>query len=164
MRVIGGRLGGRRFISKEGLYNILQNRVDFTEIRFLDLFGGTGNHCYEMLSRGAISATYVDKFPACIRFVKQTASEFGIEEELTIIRSDVRRYIQNCLESFNLIFAGPPYGLPWLDDIPDLVFDHDLLKEGGSLILEHNPHHNFEQHGRFEESRHYGQTIFSFFK
>lgn len=178
MRIISGKLGGRRFsppadkwptrpttdISKEGLYNILQNKIDFTEINFLDLFGGTGNHCYEMLSRGAISATYVDKFPACIRFVKRTSSEFGIDEELNIIRSDVRKFIQNTSASFDVIFAGPPYGLKWLDDIPDLIFDHELLREDGLFILEHNPDHNFEQHKQFVESRNYGQTIFSFFE
>ena len=60
MRIIGGKFGRRRFnppannwptrpttdYAKEALYNILQNRIDFEETKMLDLFGGTGNHCY----------------------------------------------------------------------------------------------------------------------
>lgn len=143
---------------------MLQNRIDFEDIRFLDLFGGTGNHCYEMLSRGAQSATYVDKFPACVRFAKKMANEFQLEDKMTVVHSDVRKYVGSASDSYNLVFAGPPYGLPWLDDIPNLLFESNVLSEDALLILEHNPNHNFEQRPRFVESRNYGQTIFSFFE
>ena len=85
MRIIGGEFKGRKFIppaknwptrpttdfAKEGLFNILQNRLDFSETKFLDLFGGTGNHSYEFISRGCTDVTYVDKFPGCVAFVKK---------------------------------------------------------------------------------------------
>lgn len=178
MRIIGGELGGRRFsppadkwptrpttdISKEGLYNILQNRVDIEDAVFLDLFGGTGNHCYEMLSRGAKSATYVDKFGPAVKFATKMAEEFGLSDRMMIQRMDVKKYIAQCQETFDLIFAGPPYPLPWLNEIPEMVLGNGLLKEGGTFILEHNPNHNFESLTRFRQSRHYGQTIFSFFE
>ena len=178
MRIIGGRLKGRRFdppadkwptrpttdISKEGLYNMLQSRVDIEDADFLDLFGGTGNHCYEMLSRGARSATYVDKYGPAIGFVKKQAKLFDLEEFMTIWKADIRKFIEKSEDNFDLIFAGPPYGLPWLDDIPDMVLSKGLLREGGLFIMEHNPHHAFEDHPRYIEQRNYGQTIFSFFK
>ena len=143
---------------------MLFSRIEFDDIDFLDLFGGTGNHCYEMISRGAGSATYVDQFGQCVSFAKKMAKELAIEDQMKIIRSDVRKYVAACDISYDVIFAGPPYGLKWLDDIPDLILNNSLLKEDGLLILEHNPDHNFESHSRFVETRNYGQTFFSFFK
>ena len=178
MRIISGKFKGRKFFppaknwptrpttdfSKEGLFNILQNRIDFEEITMLDLFGGTGNHSYEFISRGCTDVTYVDKFNGCIAFVKQTAAELEIEEYLKIVRSDVFKFVNHCNRQFDYIFAGPPYGLPTIDTIPDLIFEKKLLKEDGLFVLEHNPNHGFEDHAKFEEERNYGKTIFSFFK
>ena len=178
MRIIGGFLGGRRFnppadkwptrpttdISKEGLYNILVSSRDLEGIAFLDLFGGTGSHCYEMVSRGASSAVYVDQYPACVSFVRRTSSQFEIDDKITILRMDVRKFIKRTDKKFDIIFAGPPYGLKWLDDIPDFIINSEILKPDGILILEHNPNHDFSHHDHYLESRNYGQTIFSFFK
>lgn len=177
MRIIGGKFKGRRFtppaknwptrpttdFAKEGLFNILTNHFDFSELRVLDLFGGTGNHSYEFISRGCTDVTYVDKFPGCVTFVRKLAAELGIQSELRIVRADVFKFIEHCPEQFDYIFAGPPYGLPNLDEIPDLIFQHQLLCEGGWLVLEHNPHHHFESHPHYLQERHYGKTIFSFF-
>jgi len=136
MRVISGFLGGRRFdppakkwptrpttdISKEGLYNILQNRIDFEEIKMLDLFGGTGNHCYEFISRGCLDTTYVDKYGPAHRFVKETSETWDITDHIRLIKMDVGAYIEQSPESFDFIFAGPPYPLKWLPEIPDRIF------------------------------------------
>ncbi|MDF1696467.1 MAG: RsmD family RNA methyltransferase [Saprospiraceae bacterium] len=178
MRIIGGEFKGRRFnppaknwptrpttdFSKEGLFNILQNRIDFSETKMLDLFGGTGNHCYEFISRGCEDATYVDKFGGCVAFVKKTASTLDIEDRLTIVKSDVFKFIRTVQHKYDYIFAGPPYPLPILDSIPDEIFKYELLKEEGLFVLEHNPNHDFKKHGRYIEERNYGTTIFSFFK
>lgn len=178
MRVLGGSLKGRRFTppaknwptrpttdySKEGLYNILMNRIDFEETRFLDLFGGTGNHCYEMISRGCKDATYVDRFKACVRFVERTSEVFNISEFLSIFQMDVFKFIEQSSESYDLIFAGPPYALKTIDSIPNLIIQKALLNEDGFLILEHNPNVKFDNHQNLFEQRTYGQTIFSFFK
>ena len=75
MRIVGGELGGRRFnppnnmpytrpttdLAKEGLFNILQHQLDFTELKTLDLFGGTGSISYELASRGVPDLTIVEK-------------------------------------------------------------------------------------------------------
>ena len=103
MRVIGGTLSGRKFnppaknwptrpttdYAKEGLFNILNNKFDFEELKVLDLFGGTGSHSYEFISRGCKDVTYVDKFGGCVAFAKKTAQEFKIEEYLKIVKLDV---------------------------------------------------------------------------
>lgn len=178
MRIISGSLRGHRFhppadkwptrpttdISKEGLYNILQNRIDFEAISMLDLFGGTGNHCFECISRGCRDTTYVDKYRPAIRFVRQQAAEWQIEDFIQIIAADVKKYIVQATRKYDYIFAGPPYPLPWLDKIPRMIALHDLLADDGLFVLEHNPDHQFEDDPWFVECRHYGQTRFSFFK
>lgn len=178
MRIIGGRFRGHRFtppakkwptrpttdISKEGLYNILANRIDFEEIKFLDLFGGTGNHCYECISRGCEDATYVDKFPGCVAFVKQMTQKLDIEEYLQIYKMNVFTFIKNSEEQYDYIFAGPPYPLKNIPEIPDLILDKGMLAEGGTLVLEHNPNVDLSDHPQLTDKRNYGQTIFSFFQ
>ena len=177
MRIIGGRFKGHRFtppakkwptrpttdISKEGLYNILANKIDFQDIRFLDLFGGTGNHCYECISRGCEDATYVDKFPGCIAFVKTMAEKLEIEEYLDIRKMNVFTFIKKCEQQFDYIFAGPPYPLRNIPEIPDLIIAKNMIAENGLLVLEHNPNVDMKGHPNLVDQRNYGQTIFSFF-
>ncbi|MBK7634918.1 MAG: RsmD family RNA methyltransferase [Saprospiraceae bacterium] len=178
MRIIGGFFKGRKFIppaknwptrpttdfAKEGLFNILNNKIDFEEVIMLDLFGGTGNHSYEFISRGCTNVTYVDKFQGCIDFVQKTAGELKIEDKIKIIRSDVFRFLQSNIRQFDYIFAGPPYPLPNLNTIPDVIFQTETLAPDGLFVMEHNPNHDFKSHNRFVEARNYGTTIFSFFK
>lgn len=177
MRIISGEFKGRRFnppaknwptrpttdISKEGLYNILQNRIDFSETKMLDLFGGTGNHCYEFISRGCTDATYVDNFYGCVQFVTKISMELGIEDRITIHRMDVFKFIKQSMTTYDFIFAGPPYPLPNLRSIPEEIFKANILRQNGIFVLEHNPDHDFSQNPHYVEQRHYGTTIFSFF-
>lgn len=178
MRIIGGQFKGRKFyppaknwptrpttdFAKEGLFNILTNHFNFEDLKVLDLFGGTGNHGYEFISRGSKDVTYVDKFGGCVAFVKKIAKELEIEDAITIIKSDVFRYMKFAQKPFDYIFAGPPYGLPTIDMIPDLVFQYELLAEDGWFVMEHNPNHSYKDHPNYFDQRHYGKTIFSFFK
>ena len=177
MRIIGGKFGRRRFnppannwptrpttdYAKEALYNILQNKIDFEETKMLDLFGGTGNHCYEFLSRGSTDVTYVDSFGKCVAFVKKTANELDVKEDLTVLKSDVFRFIKSTNQQFDFIFADPPYNLKALNQLPDLILDNDLLAVDGMLVIEHDQQNSFEEHKRFVEVRKYGGCMFSFF-
>jgi len=177
MRIVGGKFRGRRFhppanqwptrpttdFAKEGLFNILLNRIDFEGTKMLDLFGGTGNHTYEAISHGCRAVTYVEKHYPCIKFVKETCSKLGIENHVQIVKSDVAKYLKRSAEAFDYIFAGPPYGLPWLDDIPDMVLGGPWLSQQGLFVLEHNQQHDFKGHLNFQELRTYGGTHFSFF-
>lgn len=178
MRIISGKFKGRRFhppadkwptrpttdFAKEGLFNILVNHLDFEGLKVLDLFGGTGSHSYEFISRGCKDVTYVDKFGGCLKFVKKTAEKLDIQDFIKIVNSDVFKFIERTTEKYDYIFAGPPYPLPTLDTIPSKIFEHDLLKSGGWLVLEHNPNHRFDDDPHFFQKRNYGKTIFSFFE
>lgn len=178
MRIIGGKFKGRRFsppankwptrpttdYAREALFNILHHRIALDEVSVLDLFGGMGGHTLEFLSRGAADVCYVDSHGGCVRFVRETLREWGCGKTAEVFRMDVFRYLKGCMRQFDYIFADPPYQLPTVDLLPDLIFERELLTEGGLFVLEHGTQHSFEQHPRFSEERTYGSTIFSFFE
>src|ERR1700722_7554929 len=156
MRIIGGDLGGRRInppskmphtrpttdIAKEGLFNILQNNIDFENLKTLDLFGGTGSISYELASRGAQKLTVIEKDFVMNDFIKKTANELKLEN-LTVLKSDVFKFLEHCTERFDLIFAGPPYALTNIDDLPKLIAEKKLLTPNGWFVLEHTPRNNY---------------------
>jgi 16S rRNA (guanine966-N2)-methyltransferase len=177
MRIISGSMGGRRInppaimpytrpttdIAKEGLFNILQNQLDFEELKTLDLFGGTGNISYELASRGVNDLTIVEKDQQMSSFIKKTAESLQLQN-FKVVKSDVFRFIEHCYEKFDFIFAGPPYALQTIDDLPKLIFEKQLLNEGGWFILEHTPRNNYESFAFFKSARNYGTTVFSIFR
>ncbi len=146
------------------MFNILSNQVDFEELKVLDLFCGTGNIAYECVSRGCVDTTCVDKFYGCIKFVKETAKELGLDDELKVIKSDVFKFIKNAKTTYDFIFADPPYALPKIEALPDLIFEHELLSDEGCFVMEHSSRNKFEAHPNFDFSRRYGDSVFSFFK
>jgi 16S rRNA (guanine966-N2)-methyltransferase len=175
MRIIGGYLGGRRIqppgnmphtrpttdIAKEGLFNILENNLDLSSLRTLDLFGGTGCISYELASRGAADLTIVEKDPVMHGFIVKTAK--ALDLSLRIVKSDVFRYMQDCKEQYNFIFAGPPYALTTIDELPRLVFEYRLLHPRGWFVLEHTPRNDYKKFKGYRTERSYGTTIFSIF-
>lgn len=177
MRIIGGELGGRKInppakmpftrpttdMAKEGLFNILENNLELEKLRTLDLFGGTGSISYELASRGVKDLTVVEKDPAMFSFIQKNARELGFEPFYKVIRTDVFRFIEQCTEQFDLIFAGPPYALTTIDDLPRLVVEKNLLRDQGWFVLEHTPRNNYEGYPLFVTQRNYGTTIFSIF-
>jgi 16S rRNA (guanine966-N2)-methyltransferase len=177
MRIIGGEHGGRRFnppnnmpytrpttdIAKEGLFNVLQHKLDFTELKTLDLFGGTGSISYELASRGVNDLTIVEKDSSMYEFIKKTAAALRIEN-LKAVKMDVFKFIENCTDKFDFIFAGPPYALTTIDDLPKRIFEKQLLNPNGWFVLEHTPRNDYKAFPFYKMERNYGTTIFSIFE
>ncbi|GAA4469774.1 16S rRNA (guanine(966)-N(2))-methyltransferase RsmD [Nemorincola caseinilytica] len=176
MRIVGGIFGGRRFsppariparptteVAKEGLFNMLNNSMDLEGIKTLDLFGGTGSISYELASRGAGHLTIVERDPVTVDFIKKTIQELGIKDKMDLIRNDVFKFMKQNTEKYDLIFAGPPYALDTIDDLPKLVFDLQMLLPGGTFVLEHTPRNDYQNHPRFARIKNYGTTVFTFF-
>lgn len=176
MRIISGKWGGRRIspptnmphtrpttdIAKEGLFNILQNRMDFEGAHTLDLFGGTGCISYELASRGAADLTIVEKDTTMHAFIKKNADMLGMEN-YKVLKMDVFAYLNTCSENYDFIFAGPPYALGTIDEIPKIIVSRNLIRKGGFFVLEHTPRNNYEKFEGFSFQRNYGTTLFSFF-
>ena len=149
-------------IAKEGLFNILQNNLELEGMTTLDLFGGTGSISYELASRGATNLTIVEKDDKMHAFISNNVASLQIEN-CKVIKSDVFRFIDQCTDQFDFIFAGPPYALTTIDKLPELVAEKKLLKPGGWFVLEHTPRNNYEKFPLYKTARNYGTTIFSIF-
>lgn len=176
MRIIGGKHRGRRInppsnfkarpttdFAREGLFNILNNRVDFESVLVLDLFSGTGSISYEFASRGAEVVHLVEKDVSHISGIKKILKELDLNN-VKPIHIDVRAYLKVCSVKYDIVFADPPFELAWLEELPDLVTQAGVLKEDGVFILEHPRDISFANHKLFFERRNYGGVNFSFFK
>lgn len=176
MRIIRGILKTKRItvpksfpsrpttdFAKEGLFNILENRFDFEELELLDLCAGTGNISFEWLSRGAKKVVAVDANFNSTRHIKKLAKDFGLINQIHVVKSDVLNFLGKNEQAFDLIFADPPYDLKVHEEIVKLVFERNLLKEDGLLVVEHGKRTDLSQLPHFELSRTYGNVIFSLF-
>jgi 16S rRNA (guanine(966)-N(2))-methyltransferase RsmD len=175
MRIIGGTLKGLRLnppknlpvrpttdLAKEALFNILQNQIDFENIKVLDLFAGTGNISLEFASREAAQVISVDRSIHCVNYIKDAARQHKLGQIKTY-KADVFKFLDMETEQYDLIFADPPYDLNGIPEIPRIVFDKKLLLQGGMLIVEHQSLQNLSNRAGFVEQRKYGHSSFSFF-
>ena len=177
MRIISGSHKGKRLrapknlpvrpttdFAKESLFNILGNRININETKVLDLFAGTGNISYEFASRGAEDITAVDQHYGCCKFITTTAQE--LEFPIRAIKSDVFGFIAKHTETYDLIFADPPYdlGQEAFERLVIEVLSGSLLDDEGVLIVEHSKHLELNALNGFSELRRYGGSCFSFFE
>lgn len=176
MRIIGGEFKGRRLnvpknitarpttdFAREGLFNILNSRIEFENCDMLDLFAGTGSIGFEFISRGARSVLAVEQSRRHTDFMRSVSKTLGVDNHIAV-RSDVFRYLMSSNKDFDFVFADPPYDLDALPDIPVLVFKHNIIREKGYLVLEHSAKHQFDEHPHFDSRRKYGNVHFSFFR
>ncbi len=176
MRIISGTHKGRRIspdkkfkarpttdFAKENLFNVLSNEYYYEDLEVLDLFAGTGGISYEFASRGVKSILSVENSYNHFTFIKKTADELGFKQ-MKVVKSDVFRFATRCDKQFDIVFADPPFALENILEIPNLVYNNNLLKEEGLLIVEHSDQTDFSGHPMFEEKRSYGSVNFSFFR
>lgn len=175
MRIISGTHKGRNIsppknlpvrpttdFAKESLFNILNNRIDFEDLRVLDLFSGTGGIAFEFASRGAKEVTAIEKNMKCCDFIRSTAKALNMP--VKVLKMDVMAFLKNPISSYDLIFADPFYEFEDMLKIPDLVFSTGVLNPTGILIVEHSVKTAFNAHPFFQEKRTYGNVNFSFFQ
>ncbi|MDR2584878.1 MAG: RsmD family RNA methyltransferase [Prevotellaceae bacterium] len=175
MRFIGGSLKGITIhpkelsarpttdYAKEGLFNILSNEFDFTDLRVLDLFSGSGNIGLEFASRGAPHVTCVEINHRHVAFIKKTSQQLNLDA-VRVVRLNVFDFLYLCTESYNIIFADPPYNLQGIDTLPQRIMEKQLLSPSGLLILEHSVDFNFTETAHFIQTKRYGNVHFSFFR
>ncbi|NMB06610.1 MAG: 16S rRNA (guanine(966)-N(2))-methyltransferase RsmD [Bacteroidales bacterium] len=175
MRIISGKYKSRRIqvpqnlkarpttdFAKEGLFNVLNNFMEWEDLTALDLFSGTGSIAFELISRGASYVVSVEMNQLHYNFICKTQELLGAKE-LFPLKTDVFKYLQHASQQFDLIFADPPYDLPKLETIPETIIRKELVKQGGVFIMEHSGKFDFSQLPHFSECRHYGNVHFSIF-
>ncbi|MEQ9063090.1 MAG: 16S rRNA (guanine(966)-N(2))-methyltransferase RsmD [Vicingaceae bacterium] len=176
MRIISGTYRGRKLkpshlqhtrpttdFAREGLFNMLNNRLDLEELEVLDLYSGTGAIGIELISRGVKSAVVVDNDRQSVKHIAKVKSEWEIDN-LEIVKGDALSYIERCGIQFGLIFADPPYTSDHAVTVVEICHKRNLLLPGGLLVVEHDKHQNFSKTEGFAERRNYGKVNFSFFR
>ena len=176
MRIISGKYGKRRFdvpanikarpttdFARENLFNVLNNIIDFESLTALDLFAGTGAISFELLSRECAKVVCVENYPVQYNFIRKVMQQLGTDS-LVPIKGDVFKFIPTCREKFDFIFADPPYDLPKFGNIPELIINSGLLKQGGIFVIEHSKQYDFSDLPGFDQKRTYGSVNFSFFR
>jgi len=177
VRIISGKYKGRRIfppkglpvrpttdMSKEALFNVLNNHFSFEGLKILDLFAGTGNISFEFASRGSTPITSVDADFGCVKFIKQVAAEYDFNIAAT--KSDVFIFLERNKATYDIIFADPPYALDQktFDKIVLTVFEKEALQEDGMMIIEHSKYTKLDHLIHFSFKKSYGGSIFSFFE
>lgn len=176
MRIISGEHRGRVLkaaqnlptrpttdFAKTGLFNILNNQLNFEQITVLDLFAGIGGISLELLSRGAKRIVSVEKEPKCAAFIAQVAKDWN-RPQLTVAKGDAFNFVKNSFETFDLIFMDPPYDLKEALDLPTQILEKGMLKPGGILVQEHQSKEKIVANTYLYDQRSYGNVGFSFYK
>jgi 16S rRNA (guanine(966)-N(2))-methyltransferase RsmD len=176
VRIIGGDLKGRLILppagfrarpttdfARESLFNILNNRFDFSDISVLDLFSGTGAVSYEFASRGSHDIDLVEIEPRHCSFIRKTLESLKISG-VKVHRISVQEWLKACHKNYDIIFADPPYEISWLKDLPEMVMRSGACGDATVFILEHPKSLDFRNYSGFTEHRNYGNVNFSFFR
>lgn len=176
MRIIRGKYGKRRFdvprnitarpttdFAKENIFNVIENIEDIEGKNVLDLFAGTGAISLEFLSRDASEVTSVEMAATQANFIRSVKEKLQ-DHSLKIIKGDVFKFLNGSKNSYDIVFADPPYDHPRFAEIPGLILESDVVKPGALVIVEHNDKHDFSQTTGFMQHRSYGSVNFSLFR
>lgn len=151
MRIISGKYKSRSLIApkgdltrptsdraRESLFNVLQNLIDFEGKNVLDLFAGSGAFGFEALSRGAAHATFIEESKRATEAIIENTKTLEADTEVTLIKKDVYKWLENPSGSFDLILADPPYDdARTLERLPEAIYSSRLLTPDSVVIIEH---------------------------
>jgi 16S rRNA (guanine966-N2)-methyltransferase len=145
MRIIAGSAKGRNLVgpkgqgtrpmtgrAREALFSSLADRVPGA--RLLDLYAGSGSLGLEALSRGALSAVFVEKDRQALSALRRNVAIIDLGGE--VIGGDVGRYLDRCTSMFDLVFVDPPYALS-LASVEEVLSKLERLLEPDALVVVH---------------------------
>ena len=181
MRVVGGRLGGRRLRPvpgrdtrptsdrvREALFAVLGGRVEGA--RVLDLFAGAGGVGLEALSRGAAHATFVESDARAVAALRDNVEALGVGGLVRVRRADVLRELAALYrdgERFDVVFLDPPYDTGLVETTLEVLGGGGLLLAEGLVIAQHftkrAPAATLGALAAFR-SRRFGETTLTFYR
>jgi 16S rRNA (guanine(966)-N(2))-methyltransferase RsmD len=181
MRVISGKSKGRRLIApkgravrptadriKESLFNILSR--DFTGMRVLELFAGTGSVSIEALSRGAASALLVDASERSGRIIRENLRRLDLSDRAQLWVMPVDRALRSLAkqgQTFDLVFLDPPYDQNLVGRSLETLASLNRLSPGAVVVAEHSIREPVKSNYAslsLNDQRRYGDTLLSFFR
>ncbi len=179
MRVISGMYKGRILKTvknlsvrpatdrvKQVIFDVLTNRIELDGARVLDLFAGSGSLGIEALSRGAARATFVESDREAVGYIEKNLEALACADRAHVLREDALWFVRGCRESFDVIFADPPYAFEDTATIPELVFRAGVLKPHGYLLIEHARQVQFSPTAEYATGpvKKFGRTVVTFFR
>ncbi|MBI4495750.1 MAG: 16S rRNA (guanine(966)-N(2))-methyltransferase RsmD [Deltaproteobacteria bacterium] len=180
MRVIGGRLRGRKLYTPRGLevrptsdrvreaiFNILRNHIQGENV--LDLFAGTGALGIEALSRGAQGAVFVEKSARSLAVLTRNLAVLGLLPKAEVLPLEVSsgiRVLQARGRTFGLVFLDPPYEKGLVRHTLAELDRSPILASGAVIVAEHSPAEEWGPFSRLQQvdQRKYGGTEVSIFR
>ena len=146
MRIISGKYKGRNLKGfdidgtrptmdrvKESLMAMIQGYIP--DSICLDLFAGSGSLGIEALSNGAKSCTFCDNSNIAIKTIEENT--YKIEEEIHIIKTDYKVFLETINTKFDIIFLDPPYKFNLINSCLELINKNNLLTDNGLIVLEY---------------------------
>ncbi len=164
MRIITGRAKGIRLETlegeatrptgeraKEAVFSMLQFDIEGREV--LDLYAGSGQMGLEAVSRGAKSATFVEKSRDAARIISQNIEKTRLGEACRLLNSDVSDFIKafKGKRKFDIIFIDPPYAMRAAAPTVAALIDADMLKPTSVIVAESGESDIFENASELRE-------------
>lgn len=150
---------------KEALFSIIQ--FDIPGAKVLDLFGGTGQLGIEALSRGAVSAVFVDAGEKACALIRENLKRTKLEQQGRVVRSDYMDFLRRSRESYDIIFLDPPYAEEFLENALNLITEIDILQTNGIIVAERplgkDLPWEFEGYQRSRDYK-YGKTLLTVYR
>lgn len=121
---------------REALFNIIQNEIENSIV--LDCFAGSGAFCLEAISRGAMKAVAIEKDKTAFGIINKNMNKLEVNN-MNVINADSLLYLKNLKNvQFDFIYLDPPYKLDVLNEIMEIIYQNNLLKKYGKIIIETN--------------------------
>jgi len=154
---------------KESLFSILSSRIDFEDVRVLDICAGTGSLGIEALSRGAASCSFIESNPSVKVVLEKNILATGSLDQSEVLNMDALRALNSLAgrgRCYDLVFFDPPYDSELYKSVPELLASSSLLASDSILLVECSVRNQLaESYGRLKrfDRRVYGDTALEFF-
>jgi len=132
-------------LARESIFNLLthSNKISFQfeQSNILDLYAGTGSFGLECLSRQAKSVCFIEKKKDAIEILEKNIEKLKVKNKIKIFFNDIFELIekQNTFKlKFDLIFCDPPFKDTNIKKLIELIFNKNLLRKNGIIILHRN--------------------------
>src|SRR5947208_8062614 len=186
MRVVTGEAKGRKLKApktmgtrpiidrvKTALFDILSSEVE--DIRFLDLFAGTGSVGIEALSRGATQATFIEMSYPILKLIRENLQITGLADRAEVLHADAFKFLQTQAANaqqrlYDIIYVAPPQYKDMAARTLQLLDSSPLVPPGGLAIVQIHPK---EREGvvaipctrlKLTDERRYGSTLLLFYR
>lgn len=188
MRVVTGEAKGRKLKApktmgtrpiidrvKTALFDILSDEVE--DVRFLDLFGGTGSVGIEALSRGAAHATFIEMDAKVLQILRENLQTTGLSDRAETLRGDAFKFLQTqatptvgrTQRTYDIIYVAPPQYQEMAARVMHILDTSPLVPPHGLVIVQIHPKERVGiiaiPYTRLEltDERRYGSTLLMFY-